>query len=216
MTYQAFFFDFDGVLADSVEVKTCAFAKLFKPYGSEIEAQVVSHHRRNGGMTRKDKFLHYYEEFLNKSLDDDEIERLCNRFSSMIVDELISCPEIRGAEDFLQRWYNKVPCFVVSATPDVELSEIIKRRGLGVYFREILGSNRSKQENIELLIKKYDLKPEKCLFFGDAESDYRAAVSYNVNFIGIIPGLDAPLLRVAQDINWARDFVDLDIDNYIK
>ncbi|MEE9509964.1 MAG: HAD hydrolase-like protein [Candidatus Bathyarchaeia archaeon] len=55
MKYQAFFFDFDGVLADSVEVKTRAFAKLFESYGPEIQARVVEHHRKNGGMTRKDK-----------------------------------------------------------------------------------------------------------------------------------------------------------------
>ncbi len=35
------FFDFDGVLVDSVNIKTKAFAKLFDPYGQEIEAKVV-------------------------------------------------------------------------------------------------------------------------------------------------------------------------------
>jgi len=30
------FFDFDGVIADSVDIKTKAFAKLFKRYGDEI------------------------------------------------------------------------------------------------------------------------------------------------------------------------------------
>ncbi len=70
MKYQAFFFDFDGILADSVEVKTRAFAKLFESYGPEIQARVVEHHRKNGGMTRKDKFRHYYAEFLKSPLDD--------------------------------------------------------------------------------------------------------------------------------------------------
>ena len=209
MTYQAFFFDFDGVLADSVEVKTRAFSKLFKPYGARIEAKVVSHHRRNGGMARQDKFQHYYKEFLKKPLNDKQMENLCNRFSSLVVDEVVACKEIQGAEGFLKRWHKKVFCFVVSATPDREISEIIERRRLGVYFREILGSTRSKQENIELLIKKYDLDPEKCLLFGDTESDYRAAMSCNVKFMGVLPGLEAPLLRVAPHINWVENFVDL-------
>ena len=39
--YKALFFDFDGVLADSVEVKTNAFAKLFEKFGSEIQAKVL-------------------------------------------------------------------------------------------------------------------------------------------------------------------------------
>jgi len=43
-------FDFDGVLADSVEVKTEAFALLYKPYGQKVVEKVVSHHRDNGGI----------------------------------------------------------------------------------------------------------------------------------------------------------------------
>jgi len=42
--YKALFFDFDGVLADSVEVKTDAFSKLFEKFGPEIQAKVVEHH----------------------------------------------------------------------------------------------------------------------------------------------------------------------------
>ncbi len=42
---KAIFFDFDGVLADSVEIKTLAFAKLFEQYGKEVVNIVVEHHR---------------------------------------------------------------------------------------------------------------------------------------------------------------------------
>ena len=102
MRYEAFFFDFDGVLADSVEVKTRAFAKLFEPYGTEIEAKVVDHHRRNGGMTRVDKFRHYYKEFLQEPLNDEMLDSLCRKFSQLVVDEVVESPEIPGAEKFLQ------------------------------------------------------------------------------------------------------------------
>jgi beta-phosphoglucomutase-like phosphatase (HAD superfamily) len=34
MRYQAIFFDFDGVILDSVHVKTEAFAAMFRKYGS--------------------------------------------------------------------------------------------------------------------------------------------------------------------------------------
>ena len=49
MTVQAVFFDFDGVLADSVEVKTRAFYRLYEGHGPEVAAQVAAHHRANGG-----------------------------------------------------------------------------------------------------------------------------------------------------------------------
>ena len=59
MYYEAFFFDFDGVLADSVEVKTRAFARLFESYGPEVVARVVAHHRYHGGMTRIEKIKQF-------------------------------------------------------------------------------------------------------------------------------------------------------------
>ncbi len=214
MKYEAFFFDFDGVLADSVEVKTKAFAKLFESYGLEIQSKVVEHHRKHGGLSRNEKFRHYYEKLLKKPLYDDEMEQLCNAFSLLVVDEVAASPEIPGAESFLKKWHKVLPCFVVSAAPEIELNEIINKRKLDRYFTDILGSFRSKKENLELLIDKYSFDPFKCIFFGDAESDYRAAKALRVNFIGILPGPDAPLLQVAQDIIWVRCFIDLNIEKF--
>ena len=207
--FQALFFDFDGVLADSVEVKTKAFAKLFEPYGPDVVSKVVDHHRKNGGMTRVEKFYHYYQGFLGKPLHEDDLKRLCDDFSRLVVDEVVAAPEIPGAGEFLRKWYKILSCFIVSATPDEEIRLIVTRRGLKNYFREVLGSSRSKQENVEFLLKKYDLNPGKCIFFGDAESDYKAATACDVNFIGIVPGPDAPLLQVAPGIRWARNFNEL-------
>lgn len=209
--YSAFFFDFDGVLADSVEVKTRAFAKLFECYGPAIEAKVVEHHRKNGGMTRIDKFYHYYQEFLGKPLGEAELQRLCNDFSRLVVDEVVSAPEISGAENFLKKWHNSVKCFVVSATPDEEIKEIVKRRGIDIYFEEILGSSCSKSDNVTYLLDKYGFAPEQCLFFGDAESDYSAATASGLDFIGILPDINAPLLRIALGIKWTRNFINLSI-----
>jgi len=203
---QAFFFDFDGVLADSVEVKTRAFARLFESYGAEIVAKVVDHHRRHGGMTRVEKFRHYYSEFLKKPLDDDVMERLCSEFSRLVVDQVVASPEIPGAEAFLTKWHDHIPCFVISATPDDEIRKIVRRRGLGVFFKEVLGSSASKSENLKTLLDKYALEPAKCIFFGDAESDYRAAKNCGVEFIAILPGPNSPLLKIVPDVRWANDF----------
>ncbi len=209
----AVFFDFDGVLADSVEVKTRAFAKLFECYGPDVEEKVVDHHRKNGGMTRIDKFHHYYQNFLKKPLTEVELKRLCNKFSRLVVDEVVSAPEIAGAGECLKKMYGIVKLFVVSATPDDEIIEIMKSRSIDVYFEEILGSARSKSANIDYLLEKYGFSPGQCLFFGDAESDYRAATGFNVKFMGIVPNEQAPLLQIAPDICWACDFERLDLEN---
>ena len=87
---------------------------------------------------------------------------------------------------------------MVSAAPDDEIKEIAKRRGIDIYFHEIFSC--SKSDNIIYLLNKYELAPKQCFFFGDAESDYRAAVGSGVDLIGILPNRNAPLLKIAPDI----------------
>ena len=56
-------FDFDGVVLDSVEIKTNAFAEIYSEYGSEIVSKVVEYHKRNGGLSRFEKFKYYHKFF---------------------------------------------------------------------------------------------------------------------------------------------------------
>lgn len=210
MEWQGFFFDFDGVVADSVEVKTRAFARLFEPYGPEIVSRVIDHHRRNSGITRVEKFHHYHREFLGAPLGDQEIADLCQRFARLVVDEVVAAPEIAGVEEFLQTARLLAPCFVVSAAPEAELREIVHRRGIDHYFQEILGAPAGKQENLRTLLTRYQLQPGRCLFFGDAASDYRAAKTCQVNFCGVLPNEGAPLLKAAPEIYWVNNFLDID------
>ena len=98
-------------------------------------------------MTKKAKFTYYYQNYLKKSLGHGEMERLCSTFANLVVDNVVTAPEIPGAEDFLRKCHNKAKCFVVSATSDEEISQIVRGRRLEVYFREVLGSSKSKMSN---------------------------------------------------------------------
>ena len=62
-------FDFDGVIAESVNVKTEAFSILYQPYGKDVVKKVVKHHLTNGGVSRFEKFKIYHKEFLNIELN---------------------------------------------------------------------------------------------------------------------------------------------------
>jgi phosphoglycolate phosphatase-like HAD superfamily hydrolase len=210
MSYEAFFFDFDGVLADSIEVKTRAFAKLFESHGNEVVQQVVDYHRRHGGITRTEKFDYYYREILGKALSENDMADLCRRFSALVVDEVVAAPEIEGAEAFLKKWSPKLSCFVISAVPEEEIREIVRRRHMAGYFKEVLGAPADKKENLGKLLQTYSLTPSACYFFGDAESDYGAAQAWGVPFIGIVPDAEAPLVRFQPDVNWTRNFLNIE------
>ena len=85
MKWDAVFFDFDGVILDSVNVKTKAFAAMFQSYGPEIENAVVRYHLENGGVDRYEKFKYFYENFLDKHLTQNEMEKLSKQFSQLVV-----------------------------------------------------------------------------------------------------------------------------------
>ena len=53
---KAIIFDFDGVLVESLDIKTRAFAKLFGPEGPDMAKRVVDYHLQNGGVSRYEKF----------------------------------------------------------------------------------------------------------------------------------------------------------------
>jgi len=179
-------FDFDGVLADSVEVKTDAFSALYEPYGSEVAAEVVNHHRNNGGMSRFEKFKHYHKEFLNKNIDENKIASLSEEFSSLVVEKVISTKEILGAGEFLKRFCTKEKlCTVNSATPLNEIKAIVKARGLSHFFQGVYGSPNSKQDNLVEIRNAFDVDMKAGVFFGDAQSDFNAAKAMGMDFIGV-------------------------------
>ena len=73
-----------------------------------------------------------------------------------------------------------------------------------------MGASATKTENLASLITRYELCAQQVLFFGDAVSDYRAAVETEVQFWGISKDKDSPLLRYAPQIIRAQDFYEVD------
>jgi len=188
MKCKAVFWDFDGVILDSVNIKTNAFAQMFRKYGPEIEKQVVNYHLLNGGISRIKKFEFYHNVLLSNKKTQNELDKLCKKFSDIVFKEILSCPMIPGAMKTLAFLKQKnILSFVLSGTPQDELKKIIELRKLKDYFLEIYGSPMKKEKMIEILINNYKLTPEKCLFIGDALTDFHAAKSFNIPFLGIVP-----------------------------
>ena len=204
--YKALFFDFDGVIVDSVSIKTEAFSKLFEKHGETIVNQIVSHHLAHGGINRIDKIKYYYNELLKVEIDEKELSLMCTNFSNLVLDKVIHAKEIDGADNFLNKSYLKTKCFVVSATLEEELIEIINKRKIMNYFKEIRGAPLKKTNHIQDLLQKYQLNPNEACFIGDAVEDYKAAKECGVDFFGIVQSGDSALLRLYPKIRWASNY----------
>ena len=192
---ELFVFDFDGVLADSVGIKTAAFAEMYRPYGEDIVQQVVAYHVNHGGVSRFDKIKHYHQVLLGETLSEADVDRMAEYFSALVLKKVISSEEIPGSERFLKWLSTRGKCCAInSATPQDEMQRIAAARGLAKYFFMILGSPKSKVENLQTIMDVSGISPKRTLFFGDALSDAKAADACGVGFVGV--GIDSyPLVR---------------------
>ena len=188
----AFFFDFDGVLVDSTETKTNAYREIFKPYGPEVVAKIVAHHQRHGGISRVEKIKYAHTAIIEDSSSEAEIARHVQQYSDLVFEEVIRTRWIPGAEEFVRQHFQHVPIFVISGTPEIELREVVKRRGMAHYFKEVLGAPIEKTEHIRDLVDRYQLEIGNCFFIGDALTDYYAAKETGMPFIGIQSEVEFP------------------------
>jgi len=100
-------FDFDGVLVESLNIKTEAFRKLFLPEGEDIANRVVEYHIANSGVSRYDKFRYVYKEMLERPLDENTFDSLCEGFSRLVAEEVVKAPYVEGAMEFLSSCVDK-------------------------------------------------------------------------------------------------------------
>jgi phosphoglycolate phosphatase-like HAD superfamily hydrolase len=181
-TAKVLFWDFDGVIKESVDVKTKAFQELFVEYGTEVTEKIRVHHEANGGMSRFEKFP-IYMEFANIKATDEKVNRLCERFSDLVLNGVVNSPWIPGAETFIRSNTNQQIFIVVSATPTGELLEIIERLNLRSSFESIFGAPTSKAEAIRASLNRLNISAADAVMIGDASVDLEAASLNKVPFI---------------------------------
>ena len=175
--------DFDGVILESVSVKTEAFRALFS-FSPEHVDEIVQFHVDNGGISRFDKFRQIYSKILNEDLPQEKFEMLSLRFSELVEEAVERAPFVEGAPEFLKYAYKQYPLYIVSATPEDELRRIVSRRGIEHFFRRVCGSPLKKKDHIEGIIRENYLNRHDVLFIGDAVNDWEAARQCNIRFIG--------------------------------
>ena len=191
----AIIFDFDGVVLESLNVKTNAFKKLYEPYGSDISKRVVEHHLENGGVSRFDKIKFYHNIFLGEDIDEKKIQKIAQKFSEMVVNEIMKVPFVDGAKQFIEDNYKRYLMFISSATPTNELNFICKQRKIAKYFQGIFGSPDSKSKHISSIMTNYSLNNREIVFIGDSSSDLDAANTHNLTFIARLSGVSNNLVN---------------------
>lgn len=176
------FWDFDGVIKDSVSVKSDAFVQLFLPFGEEISKRVKDHHEENGGMSRYDK-LPIYLEWAGKENSKSLISEYEKLFSKLVLQRVIKSPWVLGAKEYIENNFQNQDFYIVTATPQYEIEIILSKLEIEKYFRGVIGSPISKKDALKIFLTNDSLNPKEAIMVGDSMSDYEAAKHNNIEFI---------------------------------
>lgn len=183
-------FDCDGVLLDSVPVKTRAMARLAEPYGAEARDRLVMYHTVNGGVSRYKKFAWFFDEILGRPITPEESESWGRKFSEYSLDEVRKCALIPGALETLEKWHGVIPLYVCSGAPTEELRLVLRERKLENFFEGIYGSPPAKAIELKRIVEdKARVIPCEALMVGDSVTDEQAAEEAGTRFYGIGPEL---------------------------
>jgi len=181
-SYSLVFWDFDGVIKDSVDVKTQAYESLFLPYGEKIAESVRKHHEANGGMSRFEKMPLYLKK-AGVAVTSTIVDDFCSRFSSLVMRQVINSPWVPGVLEYLKQEHASTNFILVTATPKAEIDIILDRLGIVHYFQKIFGAPVNKADAIADSMEQYSLKSQEALMIGDASADLAAAEKNSICFL---------------------------------
>lgn len=199
-------FDFDGTIVDSSDIKLNAFKLLFSSINyRHYFTEICSYLEKNHGRPRAEKFEFIYKNILKMSLSEQKKAELSSEFSETVLREVLKCRFVKGAEQFLGKHANSVKMFVVSATPESELKFILEKRGILKLFAGVFGAPQKKSDLIAYLLQSEKVKPSEAVLIGDSMSDFEAAKTNNLSFIGMLSGENFP-----KGIKVVRDFIELE------
>ena len=178
-------FDFDGVILDSVPIKTDGFRKLFQKFPSEIVDKLIEYHMQNGGISRYKKIKYFFNKLLNQYISENELQSYANRYSKITKEELTN-PKylIEDTVNFIKQNHKKYNMHVASGADEKDLKYICEKLNLTKYFLSIHGSPTIKSEIVKNILESNNYNKKETILIGDSINDYEAAKKNGIEFYG--------------------------------
>ena len=177
------FWDFDGVIKDSIEVKSDAFEEIFIGFGSKLASKVKAHHECNVGMSRFDKLPIYLSWAGIISPSKKLVEEYENRFSLLVVQKVMDSEWVEGVLEYLQNKHTSQQFFLITATPQKEIEYILMQLKIIDYFQKVVGSPIQKKIAIKNILNDYSILTSDAVMIGDSEADFRSSKLNNIEFV---------------------------------
>lgn len=182
---QTIFFDFDGVILDSMPIRDYGFRKILESYSEELVEKFIVYHQENAGLSRFHKIKYFYNNYLNKNITNEEIQKYASIFSKIMRKELPNKKYlISETIDFIKNNYKHMNFHIVSGSEENELNFLCKELKINNYFKSIEGSPTHKNDLVKNILEKEQYKTIESILIGDSINDYDAASTNGLKFFG--------------------------------
>jgi len=183
--YKVILWDFDGVIMDSMPIRSNGFAAVLKNYPVDQVSQLMDFHNQNGGLSRYVKFRYFFENIRGESVTEDKVQVLSSSFSEIMLNSLINKELlIKDSIAFIEANSDKYEMHIVSGSDGIELNKICEALDLSKYFKSINGSPTPKNQLVEELIRNNSYDKGDIVLVGDSINDLDAANANGISFIG--------------------------------
>ena len=188
-SYKHIIFDFDGVLADTNDIRVEGYRMLFQGYPDDQIQRMVDFARVNGGLSRHVKIRYFFETIRRGSISEKEVFEWADKYSAIVKQQVIEAPAIAGATEFLARYQDNFDFALISGSEQAELRDVCRQRGIAHFFVEILGSPALKEVNLAQFLARQGWEKDDCLFIGDSINDHEAVKKVGIPFLGRNSGI---------------------------
>jgi phosphoglycolate phosphatase-like HAD superfamily hydrolase len=180
--FKTWIFDCDGVILNSNSIKSDVFFDTALKYGKENAEKFLQYHKQRGGVSRYEKFRYFFEEILHKKEYDNELALALEEYGKKVYSKMIDAEETEGLREILRVIPKKSSRIVVSGGNQDELRDILRIKGIDIYFDGIFGSPMDKKEIIINGIKSKIIRAP-VIFIGDSQYDYEVAKMFDLHFV---------------------------------
>ncbi|TGK78452.1 HAD family hydrolase [Leptospira noumeaensis] len=180
--FNLIFWDFDGVIKDSVDVKTDAYLALFPEAPKNILEKIKSHHLEYGGISRLEK-IPLYLQWVGVQPTNQVIGEYLDQFANLVVQKVISSPWVPCVEQVLRQKKSHQKFVIVTGTPQTEIEEILVQLQINSIFDRIFGAPTQKSKAIEWALQNYNIGKEDSILIGDSKTDWLAAEETGIQFL---------------------------------
>ena len=185
MRIKAIFFDFDGTILDTNEIKLSSFYEVVKDieYGKKYLNEILNMPDTGDRFDIFKKLAKYIDSKNSIKVEND----LISKYTTITNQKISRAREVYGVSKFIKSLFDAgILIFISSATPEIYLKNLINKRNFSKYINDIYGSPKRKDEHIKNIIKREKISPNEIIYIGDSQEDFDASISVGCEFIGVI------------------------------